>query len=371
VAGAVRALAISAVWFVAVTAGARAAPGFGDAARYVFVPEAGSAVVEVIDTTSDQVAGTLDVHLLPRQVEVTEALAKLVAVDGSSPTVVVVDLVKHEAARVAVSVAAGRIAVSPDGTQVAVAAPDDGAVAVIDLLLGRETARIDGLPRLRDILFSGKGDRLFYAAAGLDAVGVIDVAAARSSPPFDLHGAEPDGPVALRRSPDGRRVLAQGGAGITIIDLEDGHVVNRINATPQGMIFPSATGTTLIVVEPESATVSLFRADGRDRVRLAGAPGMVAIYPAWLDSVAFGASTQPPRLYAYDLDQRRLSGEIALPAAPTRGSVTPDSQKLYLPLAATKQVLVVDAKERRVTAAIALAGRPIAAVIAGGYGICH
>jgi hypothetical protein len=72
-----------------------------------------------------------------------------------------------------------------------------------------------------------------------------------------------------------------------------------------------------------------------------------------------------------DLDAMRPAGSIGLDAAPARGAVTPDGQKLYLPLPDAGTVAVVDARRRALVASIAMYGRPKAVRLAGSYGVCH
>jgi hypothetical protein len=73
----------------------------------------------------------------------------------------------------------------------------------------------------------------------------------------------------------------------------------------------------------------------------------------------------------YDLDRPSLAGEIALSGAPVRGAVTADSRKLYLPVAEPPQLVVVDGKTQRVVANIDLPSKPLVAIVAGGWGVCH
>ena len=373
--GPVRACCLLTVLLLACVCPALAgAAGFGQVQRYVFVPEAGSSDIEVIDTGTDAVAGALAVGVVPVQVEVSAARAALLAIDGRSAALVVSDLVTGAAAGIKLSVVARRLTLSADGLSAAVTDLDGGGVAFVDLLAGREVARAGGLAPLRDIMFSASGEALYYAAAGLGAVGVIDTRSGRSEAPIVAPHAGSAGLARLRRSPDGRRVFAmpQGGGKVDVIDLEQGRAVTEIAAgAGEGGVYPSGSGASLIVLEPDAARVSVLTGEAMQRVALAGADGMDAVYPAWLDSVAFVPSRTQRRLFVYDLDRPALTDQIQLAGVPVRGSVTADSQKLYLPLVGARRLLVLDARTRGVAKVITLEGEPLAAMIAGGFGICH
>ncbi|CAH2598793.1 conserved protein of unknown function [Rhodovastum atsumiense] len=343
--------------------------GFGEVARLVFVPQARSQRVEVLDADSDQRIGGLSLGLTPHQVEVSAGVARLVAIDGSSPDLLLLDLVTTTSRRIPLSVAARRLVLSPDGMTAAVADSEAGSVAFVDLLFGRESGVVRDLPPLRDIIFAGRQPMFVYAPAGRHELGLIDAVTTLPAGPI----ATPQPVTELRRAPNGRRLFAhgEGGGPVSVIDLEAERVINDIPAGAGSLVLPSATGARLLLLEPQAARVSVLDADGSGRVALAGAGGLDAAYPAWLDSVAFVPSATERCLLVYDLDEPRLAGRIALGGLPLRGSVTPDGQKLFLPLGGTREVLVIDARRRAVLRRVRLDDEPQAALIAGGYGICH
>jgi DNA-binding beta-propeller fold protein YncE len=96
-----------------------------------------------------------------------------------------------------------------------------------------------------------------------------------------------------------------------------------------------------------------------------------AIYAAWFDTLALIPASAARAVLLFDLEAMRPAGSIALAAAAGRGAVTPDGQKLYLPLAEASEVAVINARQRRLTTSIAVPGRPASVVLAGSYGACH
>lgn len=158
-----------------------------------------------------------------------------------------------------------------------------------------------------------------------------------------------------------------------MLDLATGRVVGRIDGGPgtTGAV-PSGTGEVVLIADPARSTLTVVPRDGAGAPAvLPGTAAMTEVYTAWLDSVAFVADVARGRLLVYDLDRRRANGEVALAGVPGRGAVTSDSAKLYLPLTDQPRLLAVDGQTGRVTAAIDLPGRPAAAIVAGGWGICH
>jgi DNA-binding beta-propeller fold protein YncE len=158
-----------------------------------------------------------------------------------------------------------------------------------------------------------------------------------------------------------------------VLDLEQGKLIAEFDAgTDAAAAVPSGTGTYLLVPNTARPTLAVFRsANLRDPALLKSEAGATSVYTAWLDSVAFVPSEPRRQLLVYDLDAQHLTGEIALPGQPTRGAVTSDSRKLYLPVLDPPAVVVVDGETRQLVATIPLHDTPLAAVVAGGWGICH
>jgi hypothetical protein len=98
-------------------------------------------------------------------------------------------------------------------------------------------------------------------------------------------------------------------------------------------------------------------------------PGVSALYSAWFDTIAIASA--PRKAVIYDLDAMVKVREIPLEGATGPGSVTPDGKKLFLPLAEAGKIAVIDAQARRLTNMIPVGPEPVAAVMAGGYGVCH
>jgi hypothetical protein len=352
-------------------------PALFDIRRYVYAPSATTPDVTVIDAEADRIVGNLNIGIVARQVVVSRETATLIATDGQSASVSLVNVVSGVARTVALPTPVSRLTVGTTGRLVAASDPAGGTIALIDLAEDRQDAvtLISGLPPLRDVMFGALDTALYVAAKGVDGVGVVDVAQAKLLD--EIATAQPTGAGvgALARSLDGRQVLAlplEGGP-ISVLDPEQRKVVAQIAGGPGTTgVFASGTGNYLLIPDNVDATLSVFRSSRlNDPIALPGAFGVTGVYTAWLDSIAFVPSALRRSVLVYDLDKMRLVDEIALPGMPGAGAVTADSRTLYLPVLDPPRVLAVDGATRRIATSYDLPNRPLATLVAGGWGICH
>jgi DNA-binding beta-propeller fold protein YncE len=344
-----------------------------DMTRAIFVSLADQHVVPYIDPDTDRIAGSIDVDVVPRQIEIASSIGKLLAIDGKSPQVNVVDLQLGTIRTVPLGLVPNRMTVSGDGLTVALADTESGHVVLLDLLRRQILGATRNLPPLRDMVFSTDSKKLYLAGAHAGAIDVMDAAKGQLNPAIAT--GLPHGSLAFGRAPNGRRLFVQSdsGGGVGVLDLERSGPLAPIPAGPASTVaFPSATGAYLLVVDNERGTLTIVRDGGaQDPAVLKAATGVSIVYTAWFDTLALVPSTTARTLLLYDLEARHSVGEIALAGTPARGGVTPDGQKLYLPLTDADQVAVINAPRRKLSGSIAMPGHPTAIVLAGSYGVCH
>jgi hypothetical protein len=344
-----------------------------DMSRAVFVLMADQAAVTVIDPDTDRIAGRIDTGLVPRQIELAPSINKLLAIDGTNPRINVVDLVTGTMRSVDPGLVPSRLTVSPSGLTAALADTEAGHVVLLDLLRGRITGDAGHLPKLRDMVFSADSTRLYLAGEHAGAIDVITVSTGLAGAP--LATGVPGGSRALSRAPNGRRLFVQPDPGepIGVIDLEQSVALAPV---PVGLAptpaFPSAMGAYLLAGDNRAGTLTILHdRDARSPVVLKASTGIGRIYTAWFDTLALVPDASTRTLLLYDLEAMRPAGSIALAAEAARGAVTPDGQKLYLPLPEAGQVAVINARDRRLAASVSVPGQPAAVVLAGSYGVCH
>jgi DNA-binding beta-propeller fold protein YncE len=356
---------------------ARAAAEPFDIRRYVYVPSATSPNVTVIDTETNLIAGTFHTGIVARQAVVGREAATLIATDGGSASVSLVNVVTGMARSVSLPGPAERLTVGTTGWVAAASALAGGTIALIDLAEERpdKVSMIRGLPPLRDAMFGDLDMAIYIAAEGLGGIGVVNVGQARITREIAPVQPIPNGFATLARSLNGRQILALplGGGPISVLDPDRGVPVGRVNASAGAAgMFPSGTGRYLLVPNSIEATLAVFRSENPgDPVSLPGAVGVTGVYTGWLDSIAFMPSAAGHSVLVYDLDTMRRVDAIALRGRPGPGAVTPDSRTLFVPVLDPPQVVAIDAETRKVAAVFDLAEPPLAALVAGGWGICH
>ena len=354
---------------------AHAGGDFTDAGRYVFVPLAGSTTVVVVDSRNDGIAGQLDAGLVVSQLESSADLARLAAIDGTSARMSVIDLAGGASLPVDLDFVPQRLLVAGKGVHAVAARMDQGVLAFVDLSRGVVTGRLSGLAPIRDLLFSADGSVVYAAMLDRDSLTVIDVASARLAGEVAPPQAGLGTPASLTRTPSGRGALVRAGAApvISLVALHAAQASGSIQVGPGvARAYPNATGIHLIVPDNQARTVTFVSAASlKHKATLAGAAGMSNVYSGWFDTVAFVASTDERKLLTYDQPGLERGDDIKLPAAPGRGTVTPDGKKLFLPLADDHSLAVIDAERRRLAGTIPLPGAPTVALMARTFGICH
>lgn len=346
---------------------APAAESLADVQHILFVAERDSPAVTAVNIETDRVAGRLELGVVPRQLAVSESLAKLAAADGRTPRLAVAELASRTITPVPLPLVPTRLLISPDGLTLAAIDDAGGDVTLVDLLLVREKRRLSGPPRVRDVMFSGDSKSLFIAADGFAGVTALDLTGAHA--PVTLVGRAA---IALARAPNGREGFALAAGEVWQFDLRNSAVVDRLPAPNASALFPTGTGRFLMLPATDERTLTLAPAQPlAPATPLKGAAGVSAAYSAWFDTVAFVPSSSERSVLVYDLESGRAAGSIALGGAAGSGTVTPDGGKLYLPIEERGELAVIDARQRRRSATITLGFAPLAAVMAGGYGICH
>jgi hypothetical protein len=343
-----------------------------DMSRAVFVTVAGSRQVPFIDPETDRIAGQIDVAMVPDQLELAPSISKLLATDGTTGSLHIIDLITREIAVESLDIVPERMTVGPDGLTAAFAEPASGHVVLFDLLRRRTIGIAAGPAPLQDMVFSADSRMLYLSGGASSVIHTVDVATAALGPAIetDLPGIA----MALTRAPNGRRLFVQSSSGPTaVLDLEHRRRLAPL-ATDVGSTaaYPSGSGAFLLVNDNRRSSLLVFRQpDAAPPAILPAAAGVSLIHTAWFDSLALVPSAARRSLLLYDLDALRPIGSVQLAAAPGHGGITPDGRKLYLPLPDAGRIVAYDASHRALAASIPIAGSPARVFLAGSYGVCH
>lgn len=348
-------------------------PELLDMGRFVYVPSAMAPNVTIVNVDNNRITGSLPIGVVAQQVAVSRGAAALVAADGKAASLSLVDVFNGTIRKVTLSAPVGRLTVSADENSVAAIEPHGSTISVVDLGEGKMKTRVAGLPLLRDVMFGEQDTVLYFAAEGINGIGVIDIASGRLSRIIAGIGTGSAGFAALARTTDGRQLLAQPAENgpINVMDPGDQRPPAQLAVGPgvAGM-FPSPIGNYLMI--PNDQGLAVFRSGELARpVVLPGAAEVTGVYATWLDSIAFMPSEARRSVFTYDLDHMQPLPEIPLPGKPVRGAVTADTRTFYLPISDPPQLLAIDGATHRVAKVIELPSQPLTAVIAGGSGLCH
>jgi len=345
-----------------------------DIRRYVFVPSAERPIVEVLDSQTGTFISSIPLGAVPTQVVISRTEAKLAVAGTETAGIDLVDIGNGSRHRIELSHRIGRLVLGTSGTVLAAADHEGGAITLVDLRSERIIGRLSQVPGLRDMMF-GDADKTLYAVGdGWGKIGVFDVATAALVAPIAPFRPAPSGIAALARTPDGQRILARasGDGSISVIDPARALATGELTLAGADAVFPSGTGRFLFATDSAREKLSVFASSCMQKpVTLAAGPGLGAVYSSWLDSVAFLPSAKLRRVLVYDLDHLRQAGALPLAGTPVSGSVTADSRTLYLALKDPAGLAVIDGQTRDIRATIPLQSHPLAAIVPGGWGICH
>ena len=357
--------------------GARA--GFEDLDRLVFVANRTSPAIAVVDSATDRLIGQVELAAIPHQFALSDAAGLLVASHLAPAALSIVDLRSDEVEHFDLAIRPEQLEIDPTGTLVAIASAADDALLLLSASGDHGSRRIAAVARPGDLLFDRDGGFLFVASTARAAVAVVEVETGRVVAQIDLAaaaGTDP-GPVrALARTPGGELGFALHGANglISVIDLRERRYLTTIALPgPALQAYPTANSQHVLVPNGRDGTVSIISTWSlKETARLPGAAGVAGINTGMFDSLAAVISRDGDKAVLLDLLERRPLGEIALRSRPETGVSTAAGTKLYVALAGSDQLAVIDLRERRLVTMIDGVGeRPWAVNSAGALSYCH
>jgi YVTN family beta-propeller protein len=367
---------------------------------YVFVPSGTEPFVSVVNRATGEMIGRISLPFVAAQLAVSEGAHLLAAIDGSSKQLALVDLASGLSETIDLVLAPQRLVLSDSGLVLVAADLAAGAIAFVSLAegAGRSNAQstLSVAAPIRDVLFGPDDSPLYIAADGLHGVGVADVISGNMITTIPVAGWGETPITGLTRSADGLVLYAaragdfplrlaapqawppgaiDGRSGDAVVEpaSDQGlHATKLAVLTDTARIFPTGYGRFLVAVDNRQKTVSFVATDSWKTVAtLAGLDAMSTVYSGWFDEVAIVASATEAKLLLVDLDTLTPAGTIALPGVPGPGGVAADGSKLYVPVASSGAIAVIDLQSRRLTATIPVDAAPSAAVLSRSFDVCH
>jgi len=350
-----------------------------DRPTLVFVPSGSASRVTVIDGASNRVVSTLDVAGRPSHVLVSEPTGTMVVSFEGRQALQLVSLARPgERSILSLPLTPDAMVLSPDGYLVGLVDGARGSIAVVSLHQRKllfELA-IPGGPR--HLAFSSDGSQLYVTAARAPELALVDIVqqSVISRATLGRPDATQTAASALTRTPDGRHgfVALRDSDSVLVLNLSTLEPVKRLQvgrlpARPWG----TADGRLMLVPNEGDGSISIIDAQALVvRATVPAVRDVAAINTGWFESLAFVTSRTERRVAVLDLMGFARLGDIELPAAPGAGVVNDSGQKLFVSLAETDQLAIIDTQRHALVSLVSGAGgRPSSAVIARTNNYCH
>jgi YVTN family beta-propeller protein len=195
----------------------------------LYVTDAKSRTVEVFRLPDGQRTATIPVRLFPQGMAFSSDGRELYVVNSASNNVSVIDTTSHTLlANIAVNERPYAIVMAPDGQRAYVTSSQTHSITVLDTAQHAvvETIMLDTMSRLTNAAISPDGKHLYICDAISNSIVVVDTASSTqthtlSAAQFDDRSDLEFSPTDVALSADGTRLYAVGRTGyVSVIDLE-------------------------------------------------------------------------------------------------------------------------------------------------------
>lgn len=303
------------------------------ASSYAYISNMWSKNVSVIDTSTDEVIGSVNVGYYPLGVVVNPA-GTTVYVVNEEGTVSIIDISTNNViGTVEVGGLPYGIAVTPDGKKVFVT--DNRNVSVIDTSTNNITATMSTGDTPLGAAVTPDGKKLYVANWGSqDVVAVIDTVTNKVVGTVNV-GYHPIG-VAV--SPDGTKVyvtnIRKHFEGEVIIDEDSDFFIGTVS------VIDTATDTVTATVQVEKE------------------PSGIAVSPS--GTKVYVANYGNDSVSIIDTATNKVIGTVEVGSYPNGVAVTPDGKKVYVANQGSNNVSVIDTATNKVTGSINVGNSPVA-----------
>jgi YVTN family beta-propeller protein len=345
---------------------------------FVFVANRASSGIAVIDTRTDEVVTRIATDGIPLHLLASKERRRLITTGEKSRSLSVIDFDSGETVfRFPLGFVPATIDLGPDNRLLAIG-DNQGTLSVISLEENRELFRLEGLTDPGYSMFGEKGERLFLSHRNSGKISVVDLASGRIDKviPLDAQSAAKDGITHITRTPGGHYgfALHRKGGGVSILDL-DSETAIRTVALPGAhwRAFPTVDSQYVLVPNSDDNSLSMISTrTRRESARFKGIREMTGVNTALFGSVAFAFGRKANDVTVIDLLEQRIIDRFSLPSAPETAATTTDGLKIYVALADSDQVAVIDVIRSKVVKLIdGVGSQPWAVFAAGALNYCH
>jgi YVTN family beta-propeller protein len=182
--------------------------------------------------------------------------------------------------------------------------------------------------------------------------------------------------TALARTPGGQLgfVLHKGEAAMDVIDLRENKQIKSVDLSGLvDRVYPSANNQYLIIPDNDSGEISVFSTWSFRKLGVVpGAPDVASVSIALFDSVAFVVSRKRNSVVAFSVDERNRLADIPLQGGPVDSVVSVNGLKIYVALASSGKLAVIDAITLEVVSLIDNVGdQPVDVITVRDLSYCH
>lgn len=363
-----------------------------DMKSLAFITNRDSGDIAVLDTATDEIIGRvkLGAWVNPHMAMPMQNSNRMLLVAGSQANMFyVVNLDRGVIRSVSTDLGPEHFAVTPDGRQAYVANFDGGSVSVIDLMEGKEIARIEGFSEPHGVTFHPSLPKAYVPNVGAHEVGVINTQThqlvkriavgeltkvAALNP--DRYLTEIDGIHNVTLTIDGRYAYAADGDSnqAAVIDTQTDEVIKTL---PVGddpwRAYESPDGKWMLVPNNGDQTVSMIDAKNHKVVAtVPGGSGMTGVNFANGGQKAYVIASKDSTVLVYDMATFRskklvIGKNLQLETA----STTPDGRKIYLASSTDNSIYRIDPATDQIKRIANVGQSPWGVGILDGYNYCH
>src|SRR5262245_48444222 len=262
--------------------------------RKVYVSSDGASTVSVIDTVNDRVMATIEVGANPHGLAVSGDGRRVLALGWGTNRALVIDTATDRVIAEVPVAQPHNGTLSRDGSSAWVGAQQQGATALVrlDLVAGKETARVALDKTPRGLELSPDGTHVVFTLAGIDSIQMLDTASNQIVAQIPVGASPHYAPF----TPDGRWALAvvQGPGELAILDTATSTVAAAIPVGKAPHWSTSSSDGRLAYVSNEGTNdVSVVDLAGRRvlaSIPVGNAPRKIAVQPG---ATAAAASPAP------------------------------------------------------------------------------